>query len=71
MSYIAEICPPALRNTLASMGVLHVSLNAHENVILKFMPFSILFYQHLFNKQLAKKPKLWRISLLVELVYGG
>ncbi len=71
MSYSANIRPPALRNTLASMGPLHVSLNGQENVVIKFMPFFKKFYQHLFKKQLAKKPNPWRISLLLELVYGG
>ena len=60
-----------LRNTTAMMGPLHVSLNAQENVVLKFINFFSAIYRHLFNRQLAKKPKPWRITLLLELLFGG
>ena len=60
-----------LRNTTPTMGPLHVSLNAQENVVLKFITFFHALYLHLFKKQLAKKPKPWRITLLLELVVGA
>ena len=46
-----------LRNTTPTMGPLHVSLNAQENVVLKFITFFHALYLHLFKKQLAKKTK--------------
>lgn len=71
MSYANALLTAGLQNTVASMGPLHVSLNAQENVVMKFMPFFARFYNSIFHKQLAKKPKPWRISLLLEVLYGG
>ena len=59
------------KNTVATMGPLHVSLNGQENVVLKFIDFFKPFYHHLFGKQLANKPEPWRITLMLELLYGG
>ena len=70
LSYNLEEQSP-LRNTIATMGPLHVSLNGQENVVLKFITFFKAFYRHLFQKQLANKPKPWRITLMLELLYGG
>ena len=70
LSYNTDAHSP-LRHTTATMGPLHVSLNAQENVVRKFILFFKGLYQHLFNKQLANKPKPWRVTLLLELVYGG
>ena len=67
----SPIMQPSLKNTMPSMGPLHVSLNSQENVVLKFLPFFKILYRFLFNKQLANKPKPWRISLMLEVLYGG
>ena len=55
------------------IGPLHIFLNARENILLKFHAFFAELYSFLFSgkKVLAKKPKPWRISLLLEVVYGG
>ena len=60
-----------LRNTTPTMGPLHVSLNAQEKVIKRFIIFFQGLYNHLFRKQLANKPKPWRITLLLKLVVGA
>ena len=70
LAYNAELHSP-LRNTTPTMGPLHVSLNAQENVVRKFIIFFQRFYHRLFNKQLPLKPKPWRVTLLLELLYGG
>ena len=63
----------SIHNLIPFIGPLHVSLNARENILLKFYPFFAELYSFLFDgkKSLAKKPKLWQISLLLEVVYGG
>ena len=63
----------SLHNLVPMIGPLHISLNAREIILLKFHPFFVELYAFLFNskKTLAKKPKPWRISLLLEVVYGG
>ena len=50
------------------MGLLHVSLNAQENVVLRFITFHVLYF-HLFQEQVAKntkKSKTLRYQLLLE-----
>ena len=59
------------KNTVATMGPLQCALNGQENVVLKFIDFFKPFYHHHFGKQLANKPKTWRITLMLELLYGG
>ena len=66
-----ELPDSLFRHTIPTMGPLHVSLNGQENVVLKFIDFFKSFYHHLFGNQLAKKPKPWRITLMLELLYGG
>ena len=63
----------SIHNLVPMIGPLHISLNAREIILLKFHPFFVQLYAFLFNskKALAKKPKPWRISLLLEVVYGG
>ena len=55
------------------IGPLHISLNARESILLKFHAIFAELYSFLFNrkKALAKKPKPWRISLLLQVIYGG
>ena len=66
-----EPLPSLLRNTTAFMGPLHVSLNAQETAVLKYIIFFKALYHHLSNKTLANHPKPWRITLHLELVFGG
>ena len=54
------------------IGPLHISNNSREHVLLSFHPFFKRIYEHLFpHRKLPEKPKPWRISLLLEVVYGG
>ena len=65
--------PMALKNVVPLIGPLHISLNARECVLLMFHEVFADLYSFLFGKKakLAKKPKPWRISLLLEVIYGG
>lgn len=62
-----------IHNLVPFIGPLHISLNARENVLLKFHGFFSDMYAFLFGgkRKLARKPKPWRISLLLEVCYGG
>ena len=42
-----------------------------KKMFIKFINCFSAIYRHLFNGQLAKKPKPWRITLLLELFFGG
>ena len=54
------------------IGPLHVSLNSREHIVTSFHPFFKTVYERIFTRsKLADKPKPWRISLLLEIVYGG
>eukprot|EP00733_Pompholyxophrys_punicea_P001053 Pompholyxophrys_punicea_v1_NODE_442_length_1962_cov_11.878343.p1 type:complete len:191 gc:universal NODE_442_length_1962_cov_11.878343:1306-1878(+) len=60
--------------TVSIIGPLHVSLNTREMVVIKFVQVIwSKFYQHIFgeNKKLAKRPKPWRIALILQLAQGG
>ena len=69
----APFLPSALQNVAPLIGPLHISLNARECVLLIFHEIFADLYSFLFGKKakLAKKPKAWRISLLLEVIYGG
>ena len=60
-------------NILPMLGPLHISLNSRECVLLKFHAVFKEMYCALFGEKaiLAKKPKPWRISLLLVIMYGG
>ena len=63
---------PAILSVIPCIGPLHVSLNAQETVFKDFRGFFADVYCKLFPRcQLARSPKPWRISLILELVYGG
>ena len=68
----APSLPSALQNTVPFIAPLHISLNARESVLLIFHEIFADLYTFLFGKKakLAKKPKAWRISLLLEVIYG-
>ena len=61
------------RNIVPFIGPLHISLNSREMVLIKFHALFAELYAFLFNakKPLARKPKPWRISFLLEVAYGG
>jgi hypothetical protein len=70
-STTTRVLPP-LAAAIPMIGPLHISINSREHVLLSFHPFFKRVYEHLFpHKKLPEKPKPWRISLLLEVVYGG
>jgi len=63
---------PAILSIVPSIGPLHISLNSREHIVTTFHPFFKLIYETLFPRSiLANNPKPWRVSLLLEIVYGG
>ena len=61
-----------LQAAVPMIGPLHISLNSRETLMQNFHSFFKYIYESLFPKQkLADKPKPWRTSLLLEVVYGG
>jgi hypothetical protein len=65
--------PMVCKSIVPMIGPLHISLNSRECVLLNFHPIFADLYSFLFGAKakLAKKPKPWRISLLLEVIYGG
>ena len=65
--------PAICENVVPLIGPLHISLNSRECVVLKFHQIFADLYSFLFGKKakLPKKPKPWRVSLLLEVLYGG
>ncbi len=71
---VAEVSLPAIcQNVVPLIGPLHISLNSRECVLTFFHPIFAELYATLFGKKakLAKKPQAWRMSLLLEVLYGG
>ena len=62
-----------LTNIIPFLGFLHTQLNARESVCLLNISFFKKLYQFIFgpNKIFTNKPKPWRISLPLEVLYGG
>ena len=65
--------PNVCKNVVPIIGPLHISLNSRECVLLKFHAIFADLYSFLFGPKakLAQKPKPWRTSLLLEVIYGG
>jgi len=65
--------PPEILNIIPLIGPLHVSLNSWETVFLVNYDFFEKMYHSIFGsrKILAKKPKPYRINLLLELAFKG
>ena len=65
--------PDICKNVVPLIGPLHISLNSRECVLLNFHSIFSDLYSFLFGTKakLAKKPKPWRLSLLLEVIYGG
>lgn len=71
---LAEVSLPDIcQNVVPLIGPLHISLNSRECVLKFFHPIFAELYAILFGKKakLAKKPQAWRVSLLLEVLYGG
>ena len=67
-----NLSPPSILSLIPCLGPLHVSLNGRETLFNDFQPFFANIYEQLFPKsKLAKHPKPWRISMILETVYGG
>ena len=63
---------PSILSVIPIIGPLHMSLNSREHIVTSFHPFFQTVYEGIFTRsKLADKPKPWRISLLLEIVYGG
>ncbi len=59
-------------SVIPMLGALPLSLNAQENVIKNFHTFMKFMYESIFpNSKLAEKPKQWRRTLLLEIIYRG
>ena len=75
MEELQEERPPLYSPELSlipMLGALHISLNAQENVMRMFHPLMKFIYESIFPRsKLAEKPKPWRTTLLLELIYGG
>src|SRR2546430_7168515 len=65
--------PLQILNIVPFIGPLHISLNSRETVFLINYDFFERMYHSVFglNKILAKKPKPYRINLLLELAFKG
>jgi len=62
-----------IESFLPILGPLHVSLNSREQVLMIYHSFFEKLFHYVFGegKVLAKKPRPWRINLLLELVRNG
>ncbi|RHZ86530.1 hypothetical protein Glove_50g9 [Diversispora epigaea] len=65
--------PKEVLSLVPILGPLHVSLNTRESCFLTFHPFFNELYKEVFGKKknLAAKPKPWRINLLLYLAHAG
>ena len=62
---------PGILSIIPRIGPLHISLNGRETVFHDYRQFFETVYNNLFPKsKLAKNPKPWRISLILEVVYS-
>ena len=65
--------PREIEPFLPMLGPLHVSLNSREQVLLVHHSFFEKLFHFVFgvHKKLAKKPRPWRINLILELTRNG
>ncbi|CAB4417283.1 unnamed protein product [Rhizophagus irregularis] len=63
--------PAGINSFIPILGPLHVSLNSREHVLIVYYTFFQKLFHFVFGKRkvLAKKPKPWRINLLLDLAY--
>ena len=73
LAYSPENSPSAIHEAVDPLiGPLHISLNSRECVLMKSHTIFAELYSFLFgSKAKSKKPKPWRVSLLLEVLYGG
>ena len=65
-------CTEEMQSIMSLMGPLHILLNAREDICEKYHLLIKHINEQLFlGCQLAKKPKPWRTTLLLEIIYGG
>lgn len=63
---------PSILSIVPTIGPLHISLNSREHIVSSFHPFFKSVYEKLFPRsKFADTPKPWRVSLILEIVYGG
>ena len=65
--------PQEIETFMPMLGPLHLSLNSREHVMIIYHLFFEQMFHFVFgkHKKLAKKPKPWRINLLLELARNG
>jgi len=65
--------PASINAFIPILGPLHILLNSWEQVLKIYYSFFKILFHAVFGKRkvLARKPKLWRINLLLELAYQG
>ena len=65
--------PASINAFVPILGLLHVSLNSRKQVLIIYYSFFKKLFHAVFGsrKVLAKKPKPWKINLLLELAYQG
>ena len=65
--------PRELEAFLPILGPLHLSLNSREQVLIIYHSFFEKLFHFVFGerKKLAKKPRPWRINLILELAQNG
>ena len=62
----------SILSLVPTIGPLHISLNSREHIVHSYHPFFKTVYETIFPRsKLADNPKPWRISLILEIVYGG
>lgn len=63
---------PSILSIVPTIGPLHISLNSREHIVSAYHPFFKTVYEKIFPKsKLPDTPKPWRISLMLEIVYGA
>ena len=63
---------PSILSIVPTIGPLHISLNSREHIVNSYHPFLKTVYETIFPRsKLADKLKPWRVSLILEIVYGG
>ena len=63
---------PSILSIVPTIGPLHISLNSREHIVNSYHPFFKTVYETIFPRsKLADNPKPWRVSLILEIVYGG
>ena len=68
---VMTIQPPIL-STVPTIGPLHISLNSREIIVGSFHPFFKVIYETIFPRcKFPESPPPWRISLILEVVYGA